>query len=421
MKTEELQEYINILELGNTTFQAIKNHPLIVEIKKDANLRYIIPKKEEKPVDDSALEIMWTTNRSAKNIAAYLRLNGYTIDYKTSTVTKDGGKNNTKVGRVLNTLNPKLLENWKKITNEGFSTKKSEDKIWIISANPEDLCGSSYKRKWTSCTSDGHHMSGLGNNRFSLIAYLCDKEDTTIKNPHCRYFIHIGIPRSTQTKNVTFKLTGDNIPPEMINLRLNSPKEGTIGSLFIDTKYGNCSSTEYQNLVSFVNTMNDTVLDMNGVKRMAIVVTGLYVNAYPTPKEVVRSNSKSVKKTVKTKANSETLAMRAKAYSKWSNRPSYELVEYIIKNNYFSNSALTDFIISDKEFSQFINDDAIGDALKRVQDVIEENKQQLIDLKDYTEIVQITDKITINVKNYDAIVKFREKIQTAQNSKKVKI
>lgn len=426
MTTEELHEYINCLELGNASFQTIKNHPLIAEIKKDANLRYIVPEKVEKPVDVSTLETVWTTNRYAKNIAAFLRLNGFTVDYKTSTVSKDGGKNNQKVGRVLNALNPKLLESWKNITNEGFSTKTGKQKQWIISANPVDICGSSYKRKWSSCTSDGHHMNGMTNGKFSLIAYLCDVEDLTIKNPHCRYFIHIGIP-AVKPKTVVFKLTGDNVPPGKPSLTLKTEPttvQTMVGTLFMDTKYGNCSNAEYVDLVSFIDDMNDKVLDMNGVTNMAITIKGLYVNTYNPPTEVVHSSIRTEKiiskKTNKVKVKTETLATRAKQYNQWSNRPGYELVEYVINKSYFCNKYLTNAIILDKELCKFVSDETINISLKKVQDTIEEQKQKLIGSKNYTEITQITDAIAVDVKNYDSLIKLQEKVHTLKDGKETK-
>jgi hypothetical protein len=402
----------------------------VCEVKKSENLRYWLPERvvnTTESEDFSEFEYLWTTNRVAKNIAAFLRLNGFTVDFKTSTVSKDGGKNNQKVGRILNVLNPKLLESWKKLTNNSFSTKSSGEKRWVISANPIDIAGSSYKRKWSSCTADGHHMVRMANNSFSFIAYLCDKKDTEIKNPHCRYFIHVGMPsnKQTTTKLVHFDISGDNVPPGRNRVSLtvpdNTSKSGILtGVFFIDTKYGNCSASEFGELSDFIKECNDVALNLNGLTTMNIKITGLYVNTYTLPYKVSLSTKvakpKTPEKTTKTikKVDSlDSLANRVRSYRKYSNRPTYELVEYVINTGDFSNQYLNDAIFGDKDLAKYIDTNVIDSKLEQSKGNIDINKQKMVLTNDYSDIVKITEDIRICVDSYNSLLKIREDVSKA--------
>lgn len=424
MTKEKQQEYITALELGNRGFQAIMHHPLVGEIKKSENLRYWVPDEvvpEKETEDFSEFEHLWTTNRIAKNIAAFLRLNGFTIDFKNSTVSKDGGKNNQRVGRILNVLHPKLLESWKKLTNKNFSSTKNNGKRgWVISANPIDIAGSSYRRKWTSCTCDGHHMYRIGQDRFSFIAYLCDKTDTNIKDPHCRYFIHVGVPTTkNKTKIINFQLIGDNVPPGKTTISLKVPdtiidSDKVVGSLFLDTKYGNCTSLEFDQLSNFVTKCNDNALNINGVQSMNIKVEGLYVNTYTLPSKISLSSSIAKTKVASKKAKAvkkiDDLALRVQNYRKYSNRPSYELVEYVINTSHFDNQYLNDAIFGDKELSQYVKVDVIDNKITQSKEKLESDKQKIAQCSDHREIIQIAEDIEICVNSYNHLMKIKSDI-----------
>lgn len=380
MKTEDLKDYIEFLSEGNDGFRSIKNHPIVREILKDENLRFWIP-NDVVEIEHESTEDIWE-KASAKNIAAFLRLNGFTINFKNRTVSKDGGKNNQRIGRVLQSADPALIKAWKKLTNTNSNPDKKSNRQWVISANPIDICNATYGRKWTSCLKDGGHLYEMENGLFSLIAYLCDTGDSTIKNPHARYLLHVGDVGSDDCKvRKVFKFGKANTPLDEFTLYKGKISQNTTGVLLTDTLYGNCTLAEKDVLRLYIkNTNNEALKDIKS-NVVSISVNGLYVNKcfpstykkYDTPKVIK-------KKVDKTNQPDTRMQRKFKEYRYYSVNPNYELLEYVINTNQFTNKVLTDRIFKDANHLNILRKTmVIPTMVKNLEGEISVLKKKLVD------------------------------------------
>jgi len=378
MKTEDLKDYIEFLSEGNDGFRSIKNHPIVQEIVKDENLRFWIPNDNVVEIEFESTEDIWE-KASAKNIAAFLRLNGFTINFKNRTVSKDGGKNNQRIGRVLQSADPALIKAWKKLTNTNSNPDKKSNRQWVISANPIDICNATYGRKWTSCLNDGKHLYEMEDGRFSLIAYLCDVGDTMITNPHARYLLHVGdVSSDDSTVRKVFKFGKSNTPRSEFTLYKGKISQNTTGILLTDTLYGNCTISEKNILHSYVKKANNEALKDVKSNVVPISVNGLYVNkCFPS----TYKKSDTPKVTKKTGDKPDTRMKRKFAeYRYYSVNPNYELLEYVINTNQFTNKVLTDRIFKDDNHLKILRKTTvIPTMVKNLEGEISVLKKKLAD------------------------------------------
>jgi hypothetical protein len=400
MKTEDLQEYIQWLSDGNAGFKSIKNHPIVQEILKDANLRFWIPDVVVSDVvEDTFSKDIWETTL-AKNIAAFLRLNGYTIDFKNRTVSKDGGKNNQRIGRVLQAADPKLIKAWKKLTNTDSKPNKNSNCRWVISANPVDICNATYGRKWKSCLADGHHIFEMENGSFSLIAYLCDEGDKNIADPHARYLLHVGSVKDAATNggasNRIFKFVNVDTPVDKFTLYKN-PKELS-AILLIDTLYGNCSGHDKQKLQKYLREANNDALKHIKSNIVPIDVSGLYVNkGFPgTYKKVQKVEPINSKTKVQTVTSDIRLKNRVKRYNYWSTKPNYELLEYVINTHDLSNSQLNGRLVEDPNHVDILRKTAvIPTVITDLKEKLNTFKKKLVKTDNNGEINALSSNINV--------------------------
>lgn len=139
-----------------------------------------------------------------KNI---LRKNGFNItlkDYVENKVLHN--KNVYKIGKILQKIDPEMLENFKK---DHIRNIKSENYKIIISRHPYDIAGMSTDRSWSSCmeipfpTGSSSRCSFIKNDirALTIIAYLVRQEDTNINKPLSRILIKSAIPIKDDSDN----------------------------------------------------------------------------------------------------------------------------------------------------------------------------------------------------------------------------
>lgn len=419
MNAENLQEYLQWLSDGNSAFQWIENHPIMTEIKKDPKLRFWIPKEfsvASESNKDTSVDMSFWEKVSTRNIASFLRLSGYDIDYKNRTASNDGKKNYKKIGRILQEINEPLVKYWKKITNTDVIS--SGGKRWVISANPVDICNATYRRRWSSCLSGGHFFSSINNHNFSLIAYLCDENDTEIADPYCRYLLHIGRPveqvaeRYKETK--TFKFDAKT-PIETFVLSRQAGKayiEGKSGVLCHDTKYGTCSSEYNRVLLDFIAKSNDIVLDTYKVKSMEVAYSGLYINrVMPYRCNHTSSVIKKInKKSVKSVKIIDPLLQRINNFDRYSIM-SYQLIEYVINNQIIPNKWFVDAVKKSPRMKELLTDKHITNMENVANKQLELNKSELVkNINNDTMMSDILKKINHLYTHAENLKRFKEQL-----------
>ncbi len=128
--------------------------------------------------------------RTSRKVTKALAEHGYETNMEERTATNDGGKNNTKVGKLLRRLGEDdLLRDWSKATG-GLQ----KDGMVVLSRNPHDIARASTARRWTSCI-DERSEGGYADKLIpiaeegSMIAYLTTKSDPDLHNPMSRILL----------------------------------------------------------------------------------------------------------------------------------------------------------------------------------------------------------------------------------------
>ena len=127
------------------------------------------------------------------------------IDYIHGVCTveyRNGSQNQVKIGKILvkedvkwngapaiNLFNSDPARLGRSLEEKSMS----DDLCIIVSRHPYDIAGMSYDRDWTSCMNiedgDCRDMPEYDIRYGTLVAYLCDTDDTNINRPYARFLI----------------------------------------------------------------------------------------------------------------------------------------------------------------------------------------------------------------------------------------
>jgi hypothetical protein len=96
-----------------------------------------------------------------------------------------------KIGKILQKINPELLQKFNNDINREAS--KDKNQLVVISKSPYDVGGASTDRGWNSCmnlyTGKNSMYINCDIKQGTIVAYLIDANDLNINNPQARIFI----------------------------------------------------------------------------------------------------------------------------------------------------------------------------------------------------------------------------------------
>lgn len=370
MNQDTLHEFKKAIQRKTPGFTYIEQSALGQKVFNSPLWRYELPIPDAEDKNKENAMYFWSL-KSAKNIESFLRIRGYVhIDQEKRTASKDG-KNFSKIGRILNNSNKRLLLTWKKLTNE--NVKSNEGKMmWVISANPSDLFRASYNRKWSSCTANGEYIKeGMQYDGYSLIAYLCERTDKNIDNPLGRYFIHVRWNSGATKLTQKFKLENGPLSEIALNIPGDETDTKSPGFLWMDTLYGSVPRYDASILRNEIIDSNnasfnivaeqypDKITVQHYTKNKCIVFdkdSGVYINSGSpgqwsiTDKETVVPDDNSEKPYT---VNSETLRNTCSTFIRmnWTKKkitPSYIVIEYALKNLDIVSKDMFEFLVEKK-------------------------------------------------------------------------
>ena len=177
----ELPENIESKTLTHVRNMPMSRAPHLEKIFGEGNDRLYF----EFEVEDSPF-----MTRTSRKVTEALTEQGYETNIEERTATNDGGKNNTKIGKILRRIGEDdLLKDWSKATG---SLQKNG--MVVLSRNPHDIARASTARRWTSCI-DERSEDGYADKLIpiaeegSIIAYLTTKSDPDLHNPMSRILL----------------------------------------------------------------------------------------------------------------------------------------------------------------------------------------------------------------------------------------
>lgn len=134
------------------------------------------------------LKLAQAANPVQDAVAAALSEDGYTLsDYKKGYATDGAGKQQFRIGKLLQNIRPDLLDAY---TND---TSRTADKLLVvISRKADDIARMSVNRGWLSCmTQQGGKFDRIYDDikQGALIAYLVRERDPEIYDPLARILI----------------------------------------------------------------------------------------------------------------------------------------------------------------------------------------------------------------------------------------
>ncbi len=183
LSLEELQEYEGILpeniQTGFMQQQAERPAPDHAHLRpvfgEHERLYFTLP--DEKNPEQDRLQAL-----------VEAALPDYEIDFEKGTASNDGGKNNMRLGRLLNKNGEEgLFKQWDKRCSQ-----KTEKLMMVVSRRPEDIARASTGRHWTSCMNEyGDFPERIEDDisQGSIVAYLVSESDPEIMRPLSRHLI----------------------------------------------------------------------------------------------------------------------------------------------------------------------------------------------------------------------------------------
>lgn len=417
MKQDHYEIFKNTLLESNKTFQAIYKNPIGNKVIDSPLGRCVFSFDRTQEDINKEISDFWNTPTN-KNIIAFLRLKGFKhINYEDRTASKDG-KNFQRIGRILNEMEPELSEKWKEATNKTVATKSK--KIWVISANPSDVLRASYRRKWSSCMNDGSYIrQAYVDGRPSLIAYLCDEDDTEITNPYGRFFLHCGY-QLPNTSRKMLSLDTENCQTTQIQIPTKTENKKFIdnGILIMDSLYGSASPSEQAALTRIINGANDSILEKHNLQVMRFdCYEGVYLNRgsfsqYTKTKEPKDQKSDKPVKFVFRETSDSTLLTKCHSYRGITKKtPSYSTIEYALNHldqlPSFS-PALTKFLFD----SKYLTLDKVDEMEAINTNNIAQLKQAIVESNDPKRITKISNDLKICLERAD---KFSDLKKTVEN------
>lgn len=123
--------------------------------------------------------------RTRREVAGVLQRHGYSVtDYAGGYATDAKGKQQFRIGKLLNKLMPYLADDF-----QNDSTRSGSAMLLCLSRDPEDVARMSTGRSWTSCMAKGgfaydHVKYEIA--KGSLVAYMVSENDPDITRPLAR-------------------------------------------------------------------------------------------------------------------------------------------------------------------------------------------------------------------------------------------
>jgi len=179
-----IQKSDKVIQYQDKIFNELINTPEYIKSNKTGDRLYFkfIRKKDEEDVNifkpnPEIIKILQDNNFKIKN---YIK--GTVIDKYDREV---------KIGKILQKINPELLQKFNNDINREAS--KDKNQLVVISKSPYDIGGASTDRGWDSCMNlyTGKNASYINCDvkQGTIIAYLIDVNDLNVNNPQARMFI----------------------------------------------------------------------------------------------------------------------------------------------------------------------------------------------------------------------------------------
>jgi len=221
-----------VIEYQNKIFDKLKSSSEYIKSNKNGDRLYFNFSRKNK-FDD--FKHHPPQSEISQDINKYLQNNGYDVnDYIKGTAFDKYGRE-VKIGKILQKLNPDLLQ---KFNNDiSREASKEKDQLIVISKNAYDLGGASTDRGWNSCFNieDGEHADEIycGIKKGALIAYLILKDDLNINSPQARLLIYPYVSKKTKDTIYIPNLHIQGTAPKSFKIYIDKifedflPKKGT--------------------------------------------------------------------------------------------------------------------------------------------------------------------------------------------------
>ncbi len=188
LDAEAIQQEITDLpaNIASKTLTQVRNIPM----SRAPHLEKIFGEDNDRLYFEFEVEDSPFMTRTSRKVSDILEERGYEINIEQRTATNDGGKNNIKIGKLLNRLGEEdLLRDWSKATG-GLQ----KDGMIVLSRNPDDIARASTARRWTSCVDERSEDGYAGKlasqvEEGSIIAYLTTQSDPDLHSPMSRIII----------------------------------------------------------------------------------------------------------------------------------------------------------------------------------------------------------------------------------------
>jgi hypothetical protein len=225
-----IQKSDKVIQYQNKIFNELKNTSEYIKSNKTGDRLYFtfIGKKDKEYEENEVGEF-------SSEVFKMLQNNGYEIKDYVKGIAIDKYDREVKIGKVLNKLNPELLQKFN--FDEKRKAYKKENQIIVISKSPYDIGGMSTDRGWKSCMNiyTGKEAAYINCDieYGTIIAYLTSTHDLNIEHPQARILIKPFI--NTKNSDDIVYVPGNRIygtAPESFKKFINKifeqfhPKEG---------------------------------------------------------------------------------------------------------------------------------------------------------------------------------------------------
>lgn len=178
-----IQKSDKVTQYQDKIFNELINIPEYIKSNKTGDRLYFKFTREKDKEDEEI--------KSNPEIIKTLYDNNYKIkDYIKGTAT-DKYDREVKIGKILQKINPELLQKFNNDINREAS--KDKNQLIVISKNSYDIGGASTDRGWESCmnlyTGKNAQYINCDIEQGTIIAYLINMDDLNINNPQARIFI----------------------------------------------------------------------------------------------------------------------------------------------------------------------------------------------------------------------------------------
>ena len=178
-----IQKSDKVIQYQDKIFNELINVPEYIKSNKTGDRLYFKFTREK---DKEDKEI-----KSNPEIIKTLQDNNFKVkDYIKGKAT-DKYDREVKIGKILQKINPELLQKFNNDINREAS--KDKNQLIVISKSPYDIGGASTDRGWNSCmnlyTGKNSMYINCDIEQGTIVTYLIDTNDLNINNPQARIFI----------------------------------------------------------------------------------------------------------------------------------------------------------------------------------------------------------------------------------------